>query len=144
MLHIIKLAVGVRDIAHLAELQQARAGASPPLRHLTRNSPKRAAEVIAGGSMYWVINRAVLVRQRITAIIRDEQEDGSACAGLVLDSELIRVAARATKPFQGWRYLNPADAPADLDAPRDAYDAASGIESLPEQMRIALASLALL
>jgi hypothetical protein len=60
MLHIIKLAVGVRDLAHLAEIQQARAESDPPLRHKTRNSPKRADEITAGGSIYWVVNRAIL------------------------------------------------------------------------------------
>ena len=140
MLHMIKLAVGVRDVAHLAEWQLGRAKSDPPLRHRTRNMPKRAEEIIAGGSMYWVINRAVLVRQRITGIIRDRLEDGSACAGLVLDPELVRVAARAMKPFQGWRYLNPADAPADIGA----AGAVSGIDEMPEPMRVALAQLALI
>jgi len=140
MLHMIKLAVGVRDVAHLAELQLARANSSPPLRHKTRNSPKRVDEIIADGSMYWVISGAVLVRQRITAIIRDSWDDGSACAGLVLDPELVRVAARAMKPFQGWRYLSAADAPADLAA----VSAHSGVDGLPEQLRAALTALALL
>ncbi len=139
MLHIIKLAVGIRDIAHLAEVQQLRAKSEPPLRHKTRNMPKRAEEILAGGSIYWVINRAVLVRQRIIAIIRDQWDDGSACAGLVLNPELIRVAARTTKPFQGWRYLNAADAPVDIGAASTA-----DIDDLPESMRIALSQLALL
>ena len=140
MLHIIKLAVGARDIAHLAEYQQARLRAGQVLRHQTRNMPKRAAEVTSGGSMYWVVSGVVLVRQRITAILADKREDGSACASLVLDPGLIQVAARVMKPFQGWRYLNAADAPADLTA----FSPQSGIEKLPEEMRVALAELALL
>ena len=139
MMNIVKLAVGVRDLAHLAEIQKARAKSDPPLRHKTRNSPKRAEEIIAGGSIYWVINRAILVRQRITAIIRDHWEDGSACTGLVLDPELIRVTARAAKPFQGWRYLSAADAPPDLGAAESA-----GADELPESLRLALSELALL
>ncbi len=140
MLHIIKLAVGVRDAAHLAELQRARAKSDPPLRHQTRNRPKRADEITEGGSMYWVIGGVVLLRQRVTAIIRDQWDDGSACAGLVLDPELIRVMSRGVKAFQGWRYLNPADAPADLGTAGQI----PGIETLPEPMRAALAALALL
>jgi hypothetical protein len=139
MMNIVKLAVGVRDLAHLAEIQQARAKSDPPLRHKTRNSPKRAEEIIAGGSIYWVINRAILVRQRITAIIRDHWEDGSACAALVLDPELIRVTPRAAKPFQGWRYLNAADAPPDLGTA-----ASAAADELPEPLRRALHELALL
>ncbi len=139
MMNIVKLAVGVRDLAHLAEIQQARAKSDPPLRHKTRNSPKRAEEIIVGGSIYWVINRAILVRQRVTAIIPDHWEDGSACAGLVLDPELIRVTPRAAKPFQGWRYLSAADAPADLGVAPSA-----GADELPEPLRLALHELALL
>jgi hypothetical protein len=140
MLHIIKLAVGARDVAHLAEFQQARLKTNPPLRHLTRNMPRRADEITAGGSMYWVVAGVILVRQRITAIQPDKWEDGTSCASLILDPELVRVASRAMKPFQGWRYLNAADAPADLTAAGPA----SGIETLPEVMRAALTELALL
>jgi hypothetical protein len=139
MLHILKLAVGVRDVAHLAEIQARRGRENPPLRHQTRNMPKRADEILDGGSIYWVINRAVLVRQRILDIVKDVWDDGSVCTGLVLDPELVRLSPRVQKPFQGWRYLNAADAPADL-----AVGAASGAEALPAEMRLALTHLALL
>jgi hypothetical protein len=132
--------VGVRDFAHLAEIQAARALRDPPLRHQTRNMPKRAAEICAGGSIYWVINRAVQARQLVTDIVQDSWDDGSKCAGLVLDPQLVRVAARAMKPFQGWRYLAPADAPPDLTA----AGGISGIDELPEAVRLALTHLALL
>jgi len=140
MLHMIKLAVGVRDLAHLAEIQARRAAADPPLRHQTRNAPKRAAEILDGGSIFWVINRAVLARQRILDIRPDTWDDGAKCTGLVLDPALVRVAARAQKPFQGWRYLPPADAPPDLAAPGGGR----GVDELPEAMRLALTHLALL
>jgi hypothetical protein len=130
--------VGVRDIAHLAELQSVRDAREPPLRHRTRNKPKRAAELTAGGSIYWVIAGVLQARQRVTAILDDHWEDGSPCAGLVLHPTLIRVAPRSMKPFQGWRYLAPADAPPDL-----CETAATG-DILPEQLRLALARLALL
>jgi hypothetical protein len=139
MLHMLKLAVGARDVAQLAEFQQARLQTNPPLRHQTRNTPRRADEITAGGSMFWVVAGIILVRQRITAILPDKWEDGTSCASLLLDPELVRVASRAVKPFQGWRYLNAADAPADL-----AAGPASGIETLPEVMRAALTELALL
>ncbi len=138
LIHLIKLAVGVRDIAHLAAIQTARRTANPPLRHQTRNTPKRAADILAGGSIYWVIGGVLLVRQRVTDIIEDVWDDGSKCAGLVLDPKLVRVAARRVKAFQGWRYLTPADAPADVDAGDQQGD------ELPEALRRALAELALL
>jgi hypothetical protein len=139
LVHLIKLAVGVRDVAHLAALQAARREADPPLRHRTRNSPKRAQELCAGGSIYWVIGGAVLARQRVLDVIEDHWDDGARCAGLVLDPALVRVQARAVKAFQGWRYLEPADAPADLAA----ANGTNGAE-IPEEMRRALAALALI
>ncbi len=139
MVHLIKLAVGVRDVAHLAALQAGRLEADPPLRHQTRNSPKRAEELCAGGSIYWVIGGVVLVRQKLLDIIEDHWDDGTRCAGLVLDPALIRVQARAVKAFQGWRYLEPADAPADL-----AASGGTSGDEIPEEMRRALAALALI
>jgi len=140
LLHILKLAVGVRDVSHLGEIQARRAASDPPLRHQTRNMPKRADEILDGGSIYWVINRAVLVRQRILDIVKDVWDDGSVCTGLVLDPGLVRVQPRVCKPFQGWRYLSAADAPGDLGD----GGVVSGVEALPAEMRLALVHLALL
>jgi hypothetical protein len=137
MMNLIKLAVGVRDPAHLAAIQADRLAHTPPLRHLTRNMPKQADEITAGGSLYWVIGGAVLVRQLVIDILPDHWDDGSKCAALVLKPELVRVAARPVKAFQGWRYLAPADAPPDLTGGSETAD-------IPDEMRRALASLALL
>ena len=140
MLHLAKLAVGARDVADLAEWQSRRAREAPPLRHLTRQTPKRAAEILAGGSLYWVIGGAMLVRQRIVAIRPDHLADGSACAGLALDPALVAVEARPTRPFQGWRYLAADAAPPDVSALR----AAEGEAALPEPMRRELRLLRLI
>jgi hypothetical protein len=135
MLHMVKLAVGIRDVAHLRQVQSARLLTSPPLRHQTRNAPRRAAELLAGGSMYWVIAGAVVVRQRLLDIVPDHWDDETKCTGLVLDPMLVPVAARPMKAFQGWRYLeNP---PEDLTAEREAG-------TLPETMRAELRALGLL
>jgi hypothetical protein len=140
MLHLTKLAVGVRDIEHLRELQVERALRNPPLRHRTRSFPRRHQEVIDGGSMYWVIGGSMLVRQRILDIIEDQRDNGEACAGLVLDPRLVPLAGRLTKPFQGWRYLRPDEAPGDLArGPR-----AKGEDSLPPSLRRELRVLCLL
>jgi hypothetical protein len=140
VLHLTKLAVGVRDIGHLRALQSARQMQDPPLRHRTRNFPRRAAEVADGGSIYWVVQGATLVRQRILDIVEDRLQDGSACAALVLDPELVPLAGRATKPFQGWRYLSADAAPADLVALPEA----AGEAALPPPLRAALRELCLL
>ncbi len=138
LIHLIKLAVGVRDIPHLAELQAQRDGREPARRHRTRHRPKRAAEICDGGSIYWVIAGVLLARQRVTDIIEDNWEDGSRCAGLLLDPALVRVSPRPMKPFQGWRYLAPADAPPDLAA------GSADADELPPELRLALVRLALL
>jgi hypothetical protein len=135
---MVKLAVGVRDIAHLRQIQALRQATNPPLRHQTRSFPRRAAEITEGGSIYWVIAGAIVVRQRILDVIDDQWDDNTRCAGLVLDPALVPVTARPTKAFQGWRYLTAEDAPADLgSAPRDDG-------SLPEELRRTLQGLGLL
>lgn len=140
-MHLTKLAVGVRDVAHLREVQAARAIAQPPLRHRTGNFPRRAAEIVDGGSLYWVISGALVVRQRILSIIEDTRDDGSTrCAGILLHKRLIAVAGRPTKPFQGWRYLEAGDAPPDLVRGL----AAKGEDVLPPALRRELQVLCLL
>ncbi len=140
MLHLTKLAVGVRDIDHLQALQAERLATDPPLRHRTRNFPRRSQEIIEGGSMYWVISGTLLARQRILDIIEDRWDDGAACTGLILDPVLVPLVGRPTKPFQGWRYLAPADAPDDMlqGAP------ALGEAALPPALRRELRALCLL
>ncbi len=140
MLHLTKLAVGVRDIEHLRTVQAERAAVLPPLRHRTRNFPRRAAEVIDGGSMYWVVSGAMLVRQRILDIVEDHWDDGSRCSGIMLDPGLVMVAGRPTKPFQGWRYLAPGDAPLDIVWEQ----AAEGEATLPRELRQELRALCLI
>jgi len=140
MLHLMKLAVGVRDIAHLAELQTERARRLPPLRHRTRSFPRRAAEIIDGGSMYWVVAGAMVVRQRVVDIIEDTRDDGRLCTAFLLDPKLVPVAARLLKPFQGWRYLPAADAPPDLTAARGKRGGAA----LPPDLQRALRELCLI
>lgn len=140
MLHLMKLAVGVRDIAHLQELQAARARTAPPLRHVTRNQPRRAEDLLGGGSIYWVIGGVMLVRQRLLDIAPEAAADGSALTALILDPTLVPVLPRPTRPFQGWRYLSAEAAPPDLTAAA----VAQGAESLPAALRRELQSLGLL
>jgi hypothetical protein len=138
MLHMVKLAVGIRDVAHLRQVQAMRLATNPPLRHQTRSFPRRAEEITAGGSMYWVIAGAIVVRQRIVDIIEDQWDDGTKCAGLVMDATLVPVAGRQTKAFQGWRYLSAEDAPADIGI-RDQE-----ATELPPELRRTLQGLGLL
>jgi hypothetical protein len=133
-LHLIKLAVG---IATLDGLRARQAGAARPLRHTTRNFPRRAEELLDGGSIYWVIDRVVTARQRLVDIVTGDRADGSKGCDLLLDPKLVAVQGRFVKPFQGWRYLTAADAPLDEAAHDDGA-------ALPAGMRVELARLGLL
>jgi hypothetical protein len=140
MLHLCKLAVGARDLNQLRLFQAERLRVEAPLRHRTRNAPRRAAEVLAGGSLYWVINGVLAARQPVLAIEPDCWDDGSACTGLFLQPDPVPVIPRTMKPFQGWRYLAAADAPPDAPP----HGAADGEDALPHTLRLALQALCLL
>ena len=120
-LHLIKLCVGCDSIEDLASWQaerlraRRRAGEKKPrLFHRTFQTPKRAAELIDGGSLYWVIKGVVRVRQRIKAFEAGRRDDGTPCCEIALDKTLVRTLPKPMRAFQGWRYLEAADAPRDL------------------------------
>jgi hypothetical protein len=141
VLHLIKLAVGPKDVAALERGQAQRASSAEGLRHVTRMTPKRAPEILEGGSIYWVVAGILCVRQRILAIEPVKRADGTAASALILQPGLVRVQSRPVKAFQGWRYLAAEDAPPDL---REGDVAAEGIEALPPKLRRELAMLGLL
>ncbi len=140
-LHLIKLAVGIDSVDRLGAVQTARrAGATGRrrLRMLTRNVPRRAAEILDGGSIYWVIRGKVRVRQRILAIERVADAEGGTRCAVGLDPALVAVEPRPSRPFQGWRYLEAADAPPDLPASR------GGEPEMPSELVAELKELGLL
>lgn len=140
MLHVAKLAVGVRDIEDLRGWQAERMRLHPPLRHRTRNFPRRRAEIVDGGSLYWVINGSMLVRQRILDIVEDRRDDQTPCTSFILDPALVPLVGRPTRPFQGWRYLDPEEAPADMAE----AGAIAGLDALPAGLRQELRALCLI
>jgi len=137
ILHLIKLSVGTEDVAEMAAWQaEPRWQTADGLPwHITRMWPKRDGEILAGGSIYWVIRGLVLCRQRVLRFDRVRGEDAVDRCGIVLSPELIRVAPAPRQPFQGWRYLNPADAPPDLSTAKPGEDA------LPPALSRALAEI---
>jgi len=137
---MLKLSVGVKEVAQLRAIQTLRAAADPPLRHQTRMMPKRRDDILDGGSIFWVIGGFVQLRQRLLDIIEDRWDDGTPCAGLVLDPVLVPVEARPVKAFQGWRYLDAASAPPDVAAMREA----PGAQAMPAAMLRELRSLGLI
>ena len=144
MLHLIKLAVGVDSFSSLGKRQSAKLEKSTDfpgaqsLTYVTRNMPRRADEILKGGSIYWVIKRFILARQRITDIKASADRRGKARCVLVLDPQLVRVLPRPHRPFQGWRYIGSTVAPED-DLRSDA-----GLDEIPPKMAGELRRLGLL
>lgn len=131
IVNLIKLCVGVDEVRQLREFQAARLARGETLRHVTRSRPRRDAEVLSGGSLYWVIKGAIRVRQRITALDVVETEEGRKC-GLVLDPELVLTEAWPRRPHQGWRYLEVKDSPPDIGVTGEGED------DLPAELRAEL------
>ncbi len=152
-LHLIKLAVGVEDVAHLAQLQKDRVSqakaqnkwdrfkSSP--RHITRQRPRREDELLDGGSIYWVIKGAIRARQEIIAMDEVPLEASDASNGripkpkcaLVLNPTIVPILPRKHRAFQGWRYLDAAKAP---------NDAGAGGAEMPDDLAADLGELGLL
>jgi hypothetical protein len=135
--HLIKLSVGTETVDDLAAWQATAHERWPDgqPRHVTRMWPKREAELLAGGSIFWVIKGFVQARQRVLRLDEVIGQDGIRRCGIVLHKELIRVEATPKRAFQGWRYLKPEDAPRDLSAARAQE------EALPLDLQHALADL---
>lgn len=135
--HLLKLSVGTEDMADLAAwhaLRQAQSTDGYP-QHVTRMWPKREAEVVNGGSIFWVIKGIIQCRQRIIRLDERIGHDGIRRCAIVCDKPLIRVAATPKRAFQGWRYLPVADAPEDLP------EGVQHEESLPPELSKALAAI---
>lgn len=143
-LHLIKLCVGVTTVEELAEwIAEETALARGTGRdyqqiHTTRQTPKRADDLLDGGSLYWVIKGYVQVRQPIIDLKTVRHEDGIDYCQIHLGDQLIRTQMQPRRAFQGWRYLEAKDAPVDLSGQ------SGDISGMPPEMRRELASLGLL
>ena len=109
-----KIAVGIKTIERLRIRQQMLFDSCGTIIHSTRNMPKQKDDLIKAGSMYWIIQRNILVRQKILDITSIIRNDGSKGCEIELDSELIKVIPTPMRPFQGWRYLKKNRTPADI------------------------------
>ena len=144
-LHLIKLCVGASSIEDLAAWQADRLAAARKAKqdarlfHTTFQAPKRQAELLDGGSLYWVIKGQILVRQRLVGFDEGTKKDGSPCCLLLLDPELVPVRPVPRRAFQGWRYLTSEDAPVDL-----GKGGGKGVAAMPERLRRELAELGLI
>ncbi len=134
VLHLIKLAVGVDDLAHMKKLQanrrkQRRQAPRSPHWVYTRNTPRRADELLDGGSLYWVVRGVIRCRQELVGFDEDfDKEEAHKYCRIKVKRTIIPTAPRACRAFQGWRYFDPKDVPPDLskgdtgDMPKEMAD----------------------
>lgn len=145
--HLIKLCVGCDSVADLAEWQAERLRefrrrrSKTVLHHRTRSMPRRREEVLAGGSLYWVIKGIILVRQKIIGLEPVSGQDGQTYCQIQFDPTLVMTVPTPRQAFQGWRYLEPKDAPADIGP----FDLRGGAAAMPPpEMLAELRNLGLL
>jgi hypothetical protein len=137
-LHLIKLAVGIDDVPHLRQVQKERRRERGHCVFYTRHMPRRSAEILDGGCIYWVIKGHVRVRERILAFTPVIEADGERYTLVRYDPKLVETEWQPKRPFQGWRYLQP------KDAPRDRPVGAAAADDLPPKMMEELRALGLL
>jgi len=142
-LHLIKLCVGAESIEDLREwvaercLKAIAEGKEPHSYHITRMVPKRQADLLEGGSLYWVIKGQLSARQKLLDIEEFTDVDGIGRCKLILGPEVIETMPQPKRPFQGWRYLEAKDVPADLFGEGQKAD-------MPADLKRELAELGLL
>ncbi len=136
-LNLVKLSVGTDSVDTLDEWQKSKRAQTDDgfSHHVTRMWPKREKEILAGGSIFWVIKGAIQARQQIVRFDEVIGADGIRRCDFVLAPELIRTQSALRRPFQGWRYLKVEDSPPDLPKGRKAE------EPLPTELAMALAEI---
>ncbi len=133
-LHLVKLCVGADAIEDLERWRDTCAPNGQLMPHTTRMTPKRGKEILDGGSLYWVIKRVIQARQRVVELEEFVDSEGIKRCHIWLDPEIIPTAPAPKRPFQGWRYLKPEHAPADLTQQ-------TGGDDLPADLRRKLIDL---
>jgi hypothetical protein len=143
-LNLLKLCVGCDSVEDLEEwiamrLDQRRAAGEPVEHfHTTRMIPTRAAELVDGGSLYWVIKGSVQCRQRLLEVRPFIDGEGISRCHLMLEPLVVRTDWQPRRAFQGWRYLKQTEAPLDLGKGR------KGVAEMPVKLRQELTELGLL
>jgi len=127
-LHMTKIAFGAKSYEDLASKFEGRR----EIRLTTRYCPKRHEELV-GGSLYWILNHAIVARSEILGF--SETSDGR--WNIELEPELVRVHPRPKRAHQGWRYLKG-------EPPRDAAPGEDLGDALPGKLAAKLERLALI
>src|SRR3981189_2009167 len=143
-LHLIKLAVGCESVKELkswvAQRMQTAKQKGLTRHHIQspRRPRKRGEELVAGGSLYWVIRGEIAAREKILAIEPFRDRDGIGRCRLVMQPKVVTVLPRPMRAFQGWRYFAQSDVPPDLGS------MGAGVAAMPEPLRRELRDLGLL
>ncbi len=113
VLNMIKLCVGCDTVDELIAWRRAMSKPGEPWILRTRQTPKRAAELLEGGSLFRVYKGIILSRQTILAVNTHGTGPARRCE-ITLDECLVLTLPTPRRAFQGWRYLTANDAPLDL------------------------------
>jgi hypothetical protein len=142
-LHLVKMAVGASDVEHLRRARAERHAERGASWVYTRNHPRRAEEVLDGGSLYWVVKGQIRARQRVTGFETKRDDNGRAYCLILTDPEFVVTLPRAFRPFQGWRYLLPSDVPKDAPGGPNSHGGAD-YSMMPDHMLMELRELGLI
>lgn len=137
-IHLQKLSVGSESIETLADWQKVmvarrvKAGKPPLHEHVTRMFPKQKEALLDGGSIYWVIKGMIQCRNTIVGL-EETTKNGLRHCAILMEPGPIPVIPTPKRPFQGWRYLQADDAPADISS--------RALADLPPELRTKLVNL---
>lgn len=109
-LNMTRIAFGVESPMHLRE-RLAQNSDGGEVRLTTRYMPKRHEEML-GGSLYWIHAHTLIGRSPLLGFM----ENGAGRHWIRIEPLLIPVRSMPKRAHQGWRYLDPKDAPPDLGA----------------------------
>lgn len=113
-LHLLKLCVGCDTVEELGAWRRSSATKGQAWILRTRQTPRLADRLLDGGSLYRVFKGVILCRQRILAIATVGEGPQRRCE-IALDETMVPTEPTPRRAFQGWRYLQWADAPVDLN-----------------------------
>lgn len=144
MVHLLRTAAGIKDLTELQAVQthfrlRRHKSWGEVMVLTTRNTPKRAGELLDGGSVYWIVKNIIQARQPILDVETIKDQDGQRCCQILLDPKIIRVLPTAQRAVQGWRYLEKQKSPKDIGILRVSNDSEP-----PEDMAVELRNLGLL
>ena len=137
-LNLVKLCVGVDEIQDLKDWIKHKYAAKEYSQHVTRMWPRREADILPGGSLYWVIRGMILCRQKIEGFERVTDAEGIQRCRILMNKKVVLVHPQPRRAFQGWRYLE------EKDAPQDLKGNSKSAGEMSEKMRRELAELGLL